>query len=208
MLKIQKQAIKGNSYIRTCLTKFYLKQLLYLKRRRIQKIVSKFNCLMLIDDKNEYLLDELIKITAAVCTRRDIDNVFIKFIIKYYCTRIETISDLIYELKRKEKSLIELYEKALSLVLIESYLIARGYKGNTLTLYPHLGSFSTKLIIEYDGRYRLYDEWLDSYVEPDEWSDYKTLNKMLKKEIKKEIRKQDVKSRKSRRRKNVMPNRM
>lgn len=197
MLRIQKQVIKGNSYIRACLTKFYLKQLLHLKRRRIQKMESKFGCLMLIDNKSEYLLDKLTKIIEDVCKRRYIDNIIIGLAIKYCCTKIEAISDLIYELERKEESLIELYEKALSLVLIETYLIARNYKGNTLILYPNLESFSTRLIIEDDGRYRLYDEWLDYYTEPDEWSDYKRLNKNLKKEIKKEIRKQNAKSRKN-----------
>ena len=152
---------------------------------------------MLIDNKSEYLLDKLTKIIEDVCKRRYIDNIIIGLAIKYCCTKIEAISDLIYELERKEESLIELYEKALSLVLIETYLIARNYKGNTLILYPNLESFSTRLIIEDDGRYRLYDEWLDYYTEPDEWSDYKRLNKNLKKEIKKEIRKQNAKSRKN-----------
>lgn len=158
---------------------------------RIQKQV--------IEDKSEYLLDELIKITVTVCTKRDIDNVFIAFI-KYYCEKIEVISDFIYELKIKRESLMGLYEKALSLVLIEAYLIARNYKGNTLILWSFSKVFTTELIIEDDGRYHIYDKSVDSYIEPDEWSDYKTLNKILKKEIKKEIRKQDAKSRKNRRR--------
>lgn len=197
MLRIQKQVIKGNSYIRACLTKFYLKQLLYLKRRRIQKMESKFDRLMLIDDKSEYLLDELIKIKARVYTSIDFDDAIMDILLKHLYDNIEGISDAIYHLKIKRESLMGLYEKALSLVLIESYLIARNYKGNTLTLYPTLESFSTKLIIKDDGRYRLYDEWADYYREPDEWFDYKGLNKSLKKEIKKELRKQDVKSRKN-----------
>lgn len=200
MLKIQKQVIKGNSYIRAYLTKFFLKQLLYLERRRIQKMESKFDRLMLMDNKNEYLLDELIKITARVYTSIDFDDAIMDILLKHLYDNIEGISDAIYHLKIKRESLMGLYEKALSLVLIESYLITRNYKGNTLILWSFSKVFTTKLIIEDDGKYRIYDKSLDSYIEPDELSDYKTLNKMLKKEIKKEIRKQDAKSRKNRRR--------
>lgn len=199
MLRIQKQVIKGNSYIRACLTKFYLKQLLYLERKRVQKIAFKIDRLMLIDNKNEHLLDELIKITARVYASIDFDDAIMDILLKHLYDNIEGISDAIYHLKIKRESLMGLYEKALSLVLIESYLITRNYKGNTLILWSFSKVFTAKLIIEDDGKYRIYDKSVDSYIEPDEWSDYKTLNKILKKEIKKEIRKQDVKSRKSRR---------